>query len=199
MKCAKCKLKRCYLEGGNCTKIAHEDILKVYKEDQENVKIMEAAACTEARGYNKQTRLEETAEFCKLMGVKKIGIAFCIGLREEASFVNAYLSKFFEVDSVCCKICSLPKSELGLEQIKPNTVEAMCNPLTQAAILNTAGCELNFTVGLCVGHDMLFAKGSNAPVSCIITKDRVLAHNPAGVVYSRYWKRKLGILPDDQV
>lgn len=199
MKCAKCKLKRCYVEGGNCTRIAHEDIVETYKADPENVKIMEAAACTEARGYNQQTRLEETAEFCKTMGVKKIGIAFCIGLREEASFVHEYLSKFFVVDSVCCKVCSLPKSELALEQIKPDTREAMCNPLTQAKILNDAGCELNFTVGLCVGHDMLFTKGSNVPVSCIITKDRVLAHNPAGVVYSRYWKRKLGILPEDQV
>ena len=156
MKCAKCKLKRCYVEGGNCTRIAHEDIVETYKADPENVKIMEAAACTEARGYNQQTRLEETAEFCKTMGVKKIGIAFCIGLREEASFVHEYLSKFFVVDSVCCKVCSLPKSELALEQIKPDTREAMCNPLTQAKILNDAGCELNFTVGLCVGHDMLF-------------------------------------------
>lgn len=199
MKCAKCKLKRCYLEGGNCTKITHDEVKAIYRGDSENVKIMEAAACTESRGYNQITRLEETAEFCKHMGVKKIGMAFCIGLRPEASFVHDYLSKFFEVESVCCKVCSLPKSEMNLEQIKPNTQEAMCNPMTQAKILNEAGCEFNFTVGLCVGHDMLFGKASAVPVSCIITKDRVLAHNPAGAIYSRYWKRKLGILPDDQV
>lgn len=52
MKCARCKLKRCYLEGGNCTRINHADIVQVYKSDLENIKIMESAACTEARGYN---------------------------------------------------------------------------------------------------------------------------------------------------
>lgn len=40
---------------------------------------------------------------------------------------------------------------------------------------------------------------SKAPVSCLITKDRVLANNPAGAVYSRYWRRKLGILEDGTV
>lgn len=199
MKCAKCKLKRCYIEGGNCTRITHDEVKAAYKAEDENIKIMEAAACTEAEGYNQITRLEETAEFCKKMGVKKIGVAFCIGLRYEASFVHDYLSKFFTVESVCCKVCSLPKSEMELAQINPGTREAMCNPMIQAKILNEAGCELNFTVGLCVGHDMLFGKASSVPVSSIITKDRVLAHNPAGAIYSRYWKRKLGILPDDQV
>ena len=75
----------------------------------------------------------------------------------------------------------------------------MCNPKTQAKILNEAKTELNFIVGLCVGHDMLFTKASDAPVSSIITKDRVLANNPAGAVYSRYWRRKLGILEEGTV
>jgi len=52
---------------------------------------------------------------------------------------------------------------------------------------------------LCVGHDMIFTKHSEAPVSSLITKDRVLANNPAGVVYSRYWRRKLGILEEGTV
>ena len=68
----------------------------------------------------------------------------------------------------------------------------MCNPKVQARLLNEGGTELNFIVGLCVGHDMLFTMESKVPVSSIITKDRVLANNPAGAVYSRYWRRKLG-------
>jgi len=46
-------------------------------------------------------------------------------------------------------------------------------------------------VGLCVGHDILFQKYSKAPTTTLIVKDRVLAHNPAGAVYSKYYRRKL--------
>lgn len=193
MKCAKCLDNKCHGSGGrNCTKLTADEIKSLYVEDEENIRIMEAAAAIEGRHYCQFSRLEETGEFVKLMKLKKVGLAFCIGLREEASYVNEYLSKFTEVESVCCKICSLPKSELGLEQIKSG-IEAMCNPLVQAKVLNDAGCEVNFTLGLCVGHDMLFNKATKVPTSCIITKDRLLGHNPAAAVNNRYWRNKLGI------
>ena len=99
----------------------------------------------------------------------------------------------------CCKVCSVDKDLLELEKIKPGQREAMCNPKVQARLLNEGGTELNFIVGLCVGHDMLFTMESKVPVSSIITKDRVLANNPAGAVYSRYWRRKLGILEEGTV
>jgi len=43
-------------------------------------------------------------------------------------------------------------------------------------------------VGLCVGHDMLFTRHSRAPVTTLVVKDRVLAHNPAGALYSGYYR-----------
>ena len=46
-------------------------------------------------------------------------------------------------------------------------------------------------VGLCVGHDSLFYKYSDAPVTTAITKDRVLSHNPAGALYTGYYKNQL--------
>ena len=48
-------------------------------------------------------------------------------------------------------------------------------------------------VGLCVGHDSLFYKYSKALCTTLITKDRVLAHNPAGALYQSraYYKRLL--------
>ncbi len=199
MKCAKCTHARCYTNGQNCTKYTVDNVKNSYTEDEENMQIMTAAACTEARFYSNITRIEESVEFAKAMGYKKIGIAFCIGLKPEAKFINEYFSKFFEVDSVCCKLCGVNKDELGLEQIKPGTRETMCNPVWQAQSLHDSGCEFNFTVGQCVGHDALFNKASTVPVSCLVAKDRVLAHNPLGAIYSRYWKRKLGILPADEV
>ncbi len=197
MKCARCGHRKCYLEGKNCTKISPEEVVKAYQGEQ--LTIMKAAACTEGRFYNNLTRLEETVEFCKLAGYKKIGMAFCIGLNQEAKLIEAYFSQFFEVYSVCCKVCGISKSELALEQIKEGARETMCNPLMQAGILKEKGVEFCVTVGLCVGHDALFTSACEVPVSCLVAKDRVLAHNPLGAVYSRYWRRKLGINPPDQV
>lgn len=191
-KCAHCPTKACYTKGVNCTGVPHEEVKAAYT-DQE-VKIMEAAAYVEATYYNKLTRLEETAEFAKQMGYKKLGVAFCIGLHEEARLICRYLEKNFEVYSVCCKNCSFPKSELGLKQVDPTKEhESMCNPKFQAKFLNEQGCEFFVSCGLCVGHDSIFNMNVEGPVTNLVAKDRVLAHNPLGAVYSRYWQKKLGI------
>jgi uncharacterized metal-binding protein len=55
----------------------------------------------------------------------------------------------------------------------------MCNPIAQAMIMNREKTELNIIVGLCVGHDSTFIR-SEAPVTVLVAKDRVLCHNPAG-------------------
>ncbi|MDR3566311.1 MAG: DUF1847 domain-containing protein [Negativicutes bacterium] len=191
MKCAKCIHKKCYLEGQNCTKISLEDIKDAYVGERSD--IMKAAACTEGRFYNNLTRLEETVEFCKLMGYQKIGLASCFGLNQETALIEEYFSKFFEVYSVCCKVCGIGKDNLGLEQIKEGVRETMCNPVMQAKILEDKEVDFCVTVGLCVGHDALFTGSCTVPVSCLVAKDRVLAHNPLGAVYSGYWRRKLGI------
>lgn len=198
MNCAFCKHHNCYTKGQNCTRYSHEEVVNMY--DQQDREIMRAAAATESRNYLKMTRLEECLFFLQQMNAKKIGIAFCIGLANEAKFCAQYFKNAgLEVESVCCKNCSVDKDMLSLEKIKPESREAMCNPKMQAVLLNQAGTEYNFIIGLCVGHDMVFTKASEAPVSSLITKDRVLANNPAGVVYSRYWRRKLGILEEGTV
>lgn len=48
---------------------------------------------------------------------------------------------------------------------------------------NEAKTDLNVVVGLCIGHDSLFFKYSEAPVTVLAVKDRILAHNPLGAVY----------------
>lgn len=198
MNCAFCAHSKCYTIGQNCTNLKEEEVCASYTEEERQ--LMQTASATESRNYMHMTRIEESAYFAKEMGVKKIGIAFCIGLKSEARLVADYFKKQgFAVDSVCCKVCSVDKDLLALEKIKKEGSEAMCNPKTQARLLNEAHTELNFIVGLCVGHDMVFTKNSEAPVSSIITKDRVLSHNPAGALYSRYWKRKLGILEEGKV
>ena len=42
-----------------------------------------------------------------------------------------------------------------------------------------------------MGHDLLFTEHSHAPVTTLVVKDRILAHNPLGAVYSKYYRNKL--------
>ncbi len=70
------------------------------------------------------------------------------------------------------------------DKIFPGHRQPMCNPIGQAAILDGEGCDLNIILGLCVGDDTLFIKHSKAPVTVLAVKDRVLAHNPLGALYT---------------
>jgi len=182
MKCALCDKMDCR-QGKNCTSTATEID---YSQAKATMRI---AAEIESR-YMELTRLEELILFCEKMKFKKIGIAFCIGLAAEARVVHRILARGhgFTVYSVCCKVGGTDKSDLGLVKIRdPDLHETMCNPLGQARVLNAAGTELNIILGLCIGHDILFTEHSDAPVTTLAVKDRVLAHNPLGAVYSRYY------------
>ncbi|SHI04577.1 Uncharacterized metal-binding protein [Clostridium collagenovorans DSM 3089] len=203
-KCSICKLKGCYTgEKDKLPKVCptrmeekQERILALY-EEEENKKIAYNAAVVEAKGYCVKTRLEETIEFFKKCGFKKIGLAFCVGLGKEAEKLTEVL-KFhdFEVVSVICKNGAIPKSAIGLkpdEQVNPDKEEIMCNPIGQAMFLNENKTEYNILLGLCVGHDSLVIKYSEAPITVFAVKDRVLAHNPLACIYNAdgYYKNKL--------
>ena len=65
-----------------------------------------------------------------------------------------------------------------------------CNPVAQARILNRAETDLNVIVGLCMGSDCLFTQESEAPVTTLFVKDKSLANNPIGAVYSEHYLRE---------
>ncbi len=138
--------------------------------------------------YGKLTRVEETVLYAKLRGYKKLGLAFCVGLPQEAElFTNILLNEGFEVSSVSCMCGALSSDDVGLpaeDKIISGIRQPMCNPVGQASVLDDAGCELNILLGLCVGDDVLFIKHSQAPVTVLAVKDRVLAHNPLGALYT---------------
>lgn len=196
--CSDCKNHICAAKGISCTKVDEKQIINSYSEEEH--KIMQAAAFVEATYYSQLTRLEETAEFARQMGYKKLGLAFCIGLNKEAHLIKKFLAKDFEVVSICCKNCAIAKDKLQLKKINPQSkTESMCNPKQQAQFLNDAGCDLFISCGLCVGHDAIFNKNCNGPVTTLVAKDRVLAHNPLGVVYSRYWRKKLKLMEENEI
>lgn len=192
--CAHCDCNHmCMKKGRSCTPVEQDDVLGLYTPEEK--KIMQAAAYVEATYYMKHTRLEETADFARKMKYKKVGLAFCIGIREEAALFARYLEQQgLETYSACCKNCGVSKDVLGLKRVQKDApVETMCNPKYQAKALADAGCELFISAGLCVGHDALFAAACPGPVTTLAVKDRVLGNNPMAVVYSGYWKGKLGL------
>lgn len=134
-----------------------------------------------------KTRMVEICEFAKRMGFKRLGFAFCVGLKQEARAVQAILeTKGFEVVSVVCKAGRTPKEKIGIrdeEKIFQGTDEAMCNPIFQAELLNQEKTEFNILLGLCVGHDSLFFKYAQAPTTVLAVKDRVTGHNPLAAIY----------------
>jgi uncharacterized metal-binding protein len=181
------------------TKVDPEAIETAWQEhaDPMTLRIAQQAARVESEGYCKWTRVEEICQFAKKMDFHKIGIATCISFVDFARTLSAILeSHGFETASVACKTGGVDKENLGLtdaEKIRPGGHESMCNPISQAELLNDAGCELNVILGLCVGHDSLFIRQSKGLVTTLVTKDRVLAHNPLGALlladtyYSKVW------------
>jgi uncharacterized metal-binding protein len=192
--CAECNDKSCY-QGKDCFGLKDE-VLKKYQ-DPKTLAITRTATMLEGRHYMKLTRIEELIRFATGLGYKHLGVAFCIGFSEEARLLNDILKRRFEVSAVCCKACGIEKEQLGLAKIVPERVEAMCNPVAQALLLNRADTRLNIILGLCIGHDIIFTKNSEAPVTTLVVKDRVLAHNPAGALYSRYWRNKIARQMDE--
>jgi len=168
-----------------------------YFRDPFEAHVAQVSGVVESEGYCKWTRVEEICHFAKRMGFRRVGIATCISFVDLSRVFSAILeSHGLEVASVACKNGGVPKEEIGLkdeEKIRPGIFEAICNPISQAELLNRAGCELNVIVGLCVGHDSLFIRHSKGLVTTLVAKDRVLAHNPvaalqlADTYYSRVW------------
>jgi len=171
--------------------------LKEYENDHEIMAIAKAAAAVEAEYYCKAPRVEEIVLFARKMNYKKIGVATCLGLIEETRLFAKILEAADLVPyGVACKAGRVDKKHIGIPEegkIRPGCFEPMCNPVLQAMMLNEENTDLNVIVGLCVGHDCLFTKYSKAPVTTLIAKDRVLAHNPAGALYmlKNYYKRLL--------
>ena len=103
--------KICFSENGQgakgCPTLIHEELLeetrKIYK-DPDLFKFARNASIQEGECYiNKienpfvleptKTRITEICEFANKMGYKRLGMAFCIGLVNEAAIVNASMNK----------------------------------------------------------------------------------------------------------
>ncbi|NQU13715.1 MAG: DUF1847 domain-containing protein [Desulfobacteraceae bacterium] len=216
--CASCEQgtqkKICYTEEGlgskGCPTLINKEVLVEANDEygvpeikefarQSSIQEAECYANRDQRPYVIQptkTRIVEICEFAQRMGYRRLGLAFCLGLAREASIVEeVFQARGFEMVSVVCKAGRTPKEKIGIkdeEKIHQGTQEAMCNPIYQAKLLNRKGTEFNVLLGLCVGHDSLFFKYSQAPTTVLAVKDRVTGHNPMAPIYlSESYYRKI--------
>jgi len=218
--CAQCSVKdkMCVKQEGSgpdfCPTKTQDKIvqsaLKKYQ-DPEILRFAHAASVQEAECYVRReekpfvlrptkTRVEEVMEFAQRMGYRKLGVAFCNGLaREAGTFARILEQNGFEVVSVNCKVGRVEKEFLGLkdaQKVKVGCPESMCNPISQAEILNEAGTEFNVLLGLCVGHDSLFLKNAKAFTTVLVVKDRVLGHNSVAALYGAHSYFQRLMVPD---
>lgn len=167
------------------------EAIELYQKEGLVSAVAKASAQVEGLFYKQMTRVEETMEFARRIGAKKIGIATCVGLANEArTFKRILDAKGFEGFMVVCKIGGKDKSTIGIkdeEKINKGKVhESLCNPVAQAMVLNKEKTDLNVLIGLCVGHDSLFCKYSEALCTTLVAKDRVLGHNPVAAIYTSH-------------
>ena len=179
-----------------CQGRSYQDIIKDVKARYlapEDLSIHVAAAKVIKEGNNLWSRAQETIEFAKALGVKKIGFAVCIGLIREGRELIRYFNRagFNDLVAVGCMIGGLKDTDTGVPEEYSFPYGATCNPIAQAEILNREGTELNIMVGLCIGHDTLFLKHSKAPVTIFAVKDRVTCNNPTAVLFSPFQRMRL--------
>jgi len=208
--CARCAIapaeRACQTEGGKapegCPTLRHSDAVTASIAEFERPDVRRfacQASIQEGEGYGHRDegyekvrpikpRIEETIDFARRMGYRRLGLVFCIGLRKEARVVESLLSAAgFEVVSTLCKVGRTPKEVIGVrdeEKIRIGAFESMCNPIAQAFIVNREKTEFNVVMGLCVGHDSLFLKYAEAPCTVLAAKDRLLGHNPLAAIYN---------------
>jgi uncharacterized metal-binding protein len=218
--CAKCPAveKVCRLPDGKgpewCPTKNREDIWRPAIESYHDPAVREfarAASVQEGECYANRdekpyvmqpakTRLQELIEFSRRMGYKRLGMAFCGGLMNEAAVLAGILERQgFGVVSVTCKVGGVPKETIGIrdeEKIYIGKFEPMCNPISQARILNDANTDFNIMLGLCIGHDALFLRNIKGLTTVFAVKDRVTGHNPMAALYtSRSYYKRLAKIP----
>lgn len=183
MDCLMCTDRQC-LEGNKCPQLNGFD--NSYSNSQEE--IIDAATDIVLEDERKLCRLSELIYFALEMNYKRIGIAYCVDLTSQTEILTRVLRRFFDVYPVCCKI----GGHIVEDHEKKGSEEVVaCNPVAQARVLNNIGVDLNVIVGLCIGADCIFTKASQADVTTLFVKDKSLANNPIGALYSDYYLKEV--------
>jgi uncharacterized metal-binding protein len=183
--CLACRDRVC-LHGRRCPALGLRLSRELAPAEEQMLASAMDVACEDERSL---CRLAELVYFALGMDYGRIGVAFCLDLLEPATVLADVLRRFFDVFPVGCKVGGIPLEEAGAAAGDPRATA--CDPVGQAALLNSLGTDLNVIVGLCVGVDCVFCRDSVAPVTTIFVKDKSLANNPIGAVYSHYYLKDI--------
>jgi len=111
--CAECKIRSCMKPAderenmpANCPMREegfYEQVMPEY-DKEENNKFFKESLMLEREGKSEWPRVREIVEYAYKMGYKKIGLAFCVGLKEEAEYcAKIFRANGLEVVSVICR------------------------------------------------------------------------------------------------
>ena len=193
--CVNCDERFC-LQGESCFDLSDSTLSRFSEEARQ---IIEASMDISNEEPRRLCRLAELVYFCLEMNYSRIGVAFCVDMWEPTQILIRVLGRFFEVVPVCCKVGGINESALLSHDYswKETSRDSIaCNPIGQAYVLNKSSTHFNVVVGLCIGADALFSMESNAPTSTLFVKDKSLANNPIGALYSEYYLRESEILAE---
>ena len=183
MSCPDCSALSC-IKGGPlpadcttelCATSARENVIDLYLRSEVRTTMTAASKVAHAGVVGKWPRLKEVITFAHETGVERIGIASCSTYIKEVPMLAQILrDEGFEVVGAMCKMGSIRKSDVDLLPDPSQKDSVLCNPLMQAEALNNAGTDMNIVVGLCVGHDMLSTKNSEALCTTLVVRDQSL-------------------------
>jgi uncharacterized metal-binding protein len=147
----------------------------------DNQKIVQAAALLVDNGRaGTLSRLQEIIEFSKNMNFSRIGLAYCYGMENDAALISQiFRESGFRIFPVSCTTGGFKQSDVNNSSTNQNV---SCNPLAQSEQLNNENVDFTITMGLCLGHDILFQKNIKSYTSTLLVKDRVHNHNPAEAI-----------------
>lgn len=180
MNCLKCTSKACKTSGKDCPGTAVA-VIESYSSPERQEIYKNADNLVSHGRAGTLSRLEEVSEFVLAQGYKKVGLAYCYGMENLALEVSDFLtSRGVKLNGYRCTVNGIKE-----KQIHPDLGEGIgCNPLGQAAIIESDGVDFVIEMGLCLGHDVLFHQGLTVPFTVFLVKDRVNNHCPAKVLPS---------------
>jgi uncharacterized metal-binding protein len=177
MDCTKCKIKNCRTTSSCPSQKFDAKALMLSYRLPDNQKIIQAAASLVDKGRaGTLSRLQEVIEFSRTMNFQRIGIAYCYGMESEALLITQiFRESGFTIYPISCTTGGFKQSDIN----NTSEIESVsCNPLAQAEQINNENVDFTITMGLCLGHDILFQKHIQSFTTTLIVKDRVHNHNP---------------------
>ena len=178
MNCTTCDDKVCRKQQSSCNRenFDKSEVIHEYQDISTSEIVQAAAELVDFGRAGQLSRLQEIIEFAKLMNYQRLGIAYCYGMEQHAKILETMLTDAgFTVAAVSCSVGGLKQSEVNAESC---IHKVSCNPLAQAEQINNEGVDFTITMGLCLGHDIIFQKQIKSHTTTLVVKDRVHNHNP---------------------